>query len=285
MTTAILQYASTRSFSVFRTLATPLLLSLSVGFGASAQGLAQDCADIKAANPAATDGTYVIAPGGNPFFVHCHDMAGTPREYLTLANTGGGFNYSLWGAEVLALPTGNVVTHYTRIRIDPATLLVNTGDQTFSASVGFDCCIGPTPIVSMPYAHAASCAGTIDDGNANVDLTGLPFVVDDTFTVRGFTPTGSANGTLLPFDGAATAIQSQVVNLTGGGFCGGIGPSINGGSPIAVVGFELQLAYAGNPGIGKDTCKSGGWQSFGVFKNQGDCVSFFASRGRNGPAR
>ena len=84
MTTAILQYASTRSFSVFRTLATPLLLSLSVGFGASAQGLAQDCADIKAANPAATDGTYVIAPGGNPFFVHCHDMAGTPREYLTL---------------------------------------------------------------------------------------------------------------------------------------------------------------------------------------------------------
>ena len=74
------------------------------------------------------------------------------------------------------------------------------------------------------------------------------------------------------------------MNLTGGGFCGGIGPSINGGTPIAVVGFELQLAYAGNPGIGKDTCKSRGWQSFGVFKNQGDCVSFFASRNRNDPA-
>ena len=24
----------------------------------------------------------------------------------------------------------------------------------------------------------------------------------------------------------------------------------------------------------KDQCKNGGWQSFGLFKNQGDCVSF-----------
>jgi hypothetical protein len=35
----------------------------------------------------------------------------------------------------------------------------------------------------------------------------------------------------------------------------------------------------------KDQCKKGGWRSFGsVFKNQGDCVSFVATRGRNTPA-
>jgi hypothetical protein len=34
----------------------------------------------------------------------------------------------------------------------------------------------------------------------------------------------------------------------------------------------------------KDQCKNGGWQSFGAFKNQGDCVSFVASGGRNQPA-
>jgi hypothetical protein len=33
----------------------------------------------------------------------------------------------------------------------------------------------------------------------------------------------------------------------------------------------------------KDQCKDGGWQSFGVFKNQGDCVSFVASHGKNPP--
>ena len=35
---------------------------------------------------------------------------------------------------------------------------------------------------------------------------------------------------------------------------------------------------------GKDQCKDDGWQTFGVFKNQGDCVSFVATGGKNSPA-
>jgi hypothetical protein len=34
----------------------------------------------------------------------------------------------------------------------------------------------------------------------------------------------------------------------------------------------------------KDRCKDGGWRTFGVFKNQGDCVSFVATGGKNPPA-
>jgi hypothetical protein len=34
----------------------------------------------------------------------------------------------------------------------------------------------------------------------------------------------------------------------------------------------------------KEQCKHGGWRDFGVFKNQGDCVSFVATNGRNQPA-
>jgi choice-of-anchor C domain-containing protein len=34
----------------------------------------------------------------------------------------------------------------------------------------------------------------------------------------------------------------------------------------------------------KDQCKKGGWEFFGVFKNQGDCVSFVATGGKNLPA-
>jgi len=33
----------------------------------------------------------------------------------------------------------------------------------------------------------------------------------------------------------------------------------------------------------KDQCKDGGWETFGVFKNQGDCVSFVATGGKNPP--
>jgi hypothetical protein len=34
----------------------------------------------------------------------------------------------------------------------------------------------------------------------------------------------------------------------------------------------------------KEQCKNGGWRDFGVFENQGDCVSFVATGGRNLPA-
>lgn len=255
-------------------------LLASAALSTSAQGLAPDCAAIREANPAAGDGEYLIVPNLKPFQVYCHDMAGAPREYLTLANTGGAFNYALYG-NVAGGPPANVTTHYTKIRIDPATLLVNVGDQTFASSTGLDCCIGSTFVVSMPYAHASSCWGGSDPGRANVDLSGLPFVVDDIFTVRGWGPFGSVNGTPLPEDFLAAAVQSPVVNLTGGGFCGGIGPSIDGGSFNRFGGFELQLAYTGDA---KASCKQDGWRDYGAFRNQGDCVSYFASGGRNPPA-
>jgi len=34
-----------------------------------------------------------------------------------------------------------------------------------------------------------------------------------------------------------------------------------------------------------DQCRDGGWQVFKVFKNQGDCVSFVATQGKNPPAK
>lgn len=33
-----------------------------------------------------------------------------------------------------------------------------------------------------------------------------------------------------------------------------------------------------------DQCKKGGWITYGIFKNQGDCVSFVATKGKNPPA-
>jgi hypothetical protein len=46
---------------------------------------------------------------------------------------------------------------------------------------------------------------------------------------------------------------------------------------------------SGPPPVGtmptsKDQCKKDGWQTFGVFKNQGDCVSWVATTGKNPPA-
>jgi hypothetical protein len=34
----------------------------------------------------------------------------------------------------------------------------------------------------------------------------------------------------------------------------------------------------------KDQCKNGGWRNFGVFKNEGDCVSFVTTKGKSQPS-
>jgi hypothetical protein len=50
-----------------RTFSLILAMLASLALDAFAQGLAPDCAAIRAANPAAADGDYIISPGGNTF--------------------------------------------------------------------------------------------------------------------------------------------------------------------------------------------------------------------------
>src|SRR5436190_4368781 len=85
---------------------------------AQTDGLAQSCLMIKAANPSAGDGHYIIAPLGRVFVVYCHDMAADTKEYLTLVNTGGAFNYSQFGGESSHPPANTVTTHFDKVRID-----------------------------------------------------------------------------------------------------------------------------------------------------------------------
>ena len=35
----------------------------------------------------------------------------------------------------------------------------------------------------------------------------------------------------------------------------------------------------------KDQCKNNGWRNYTVFKNQGDCVSYVATKGKNPPGK
>lgn len=59
------------------------------------------------------------------------------------------------------------------------------------------------------------------------------------------------------------------------GFCAGVGSSDGIGATLIE---DVRLLPTST-----DQCKDGGWQTFGVFKNQGDCVSYVATDGRNPP--
>ncbi|MEA2617239.1 MAG: hypothetical protein QOE72_3022 [Chloroflexota bacterium] len=236
--------------------AVPLLSA--AGTGASARG-ATSCAAIRAADPTAGDGDYTVRVAGASIPVYCHDMAGgNPLDYIDLVQTGGAHNFSQYTAGG-ASPGTSVVTRYTKLRIDllhpasfqPLTFRVNIADETFSTSTGQLChsspqpCSGPTLVKAMPYAVAFDCVspGSMS-GVANLDLTGTVFEAVNTFTLQTFEGAGS------------TAYTPQVVNLTGGGYCGWNAPAVtynpHDTNPLqdANGGYDLQLRLY-LPGLGQ----------------------------------
>jgi hypothetical protein len=66
---------------------------------------------------------------------------------------------------------------------------------------------------------------------------------------------------------------------TGTSTCAPLGVAIS----LDVISGDVVVTDAKPLPTSKDQCKNGGWKSFGVFKNQGDCVSFVATRGKNRP--
>lgn len=192
------------------------------------------CAAVRRADRAAADGTYTLYLNGRaayPMDVYCHDMAGNPREYLTLPNSGGGANYAL-----ISHPAGALVTHYQKLRFDPATLAVDAGDHTFATFAGevpgYDVlppeAAADYAVAVSEYGRAQGCStGTAvaPPGAANIDLRGTPFIVaaDVTF---------AATGTAIEAPLIDVSADRRVVNLAVSGRC----------AQVAAVG-GVRLAY------------------------------------------
>jgi hypothetical protein len=194
------------------------------------------CLDIRSSNPNAGDGNYVLNIGhdpAKPWTAFCYHMATSPAEYLTLQNTSASANFSQYTAGG-AVSGSNVRTSYRKVRIDPATLLVDISDQTFSTSSG-QLIHGGEAVTSMPFGVAMSCDDS-PSGVGNIDLTGTPFeVAADEFLVGGADSSGSA----------VYSSNNRVVNLSGGGYCGWICASPATFNPFNDAGdFQLALTYA-----------------------------------------
>jgi hypothetical protein len=212
-----------------------------------------NCAQVKAQHPAAADGEFTIQLAGllgALIPVYCADLAGSPAEYLSLPRTGSGVNFAQYTAGG-ASPGTNVVTQYRKLRFDPVPVSliplrfrVNIADQRFATSTGQLChssSASPCPagqlVTSMPYGVAFDCLGAGSTaGVANLDLTGTLFGVVDTFVSRTFPP-GPGGG--------ATFVNPQVVNVTGGGFCGWTAPADLFNPSNTNAGWDLRLNLLG----------------------------------------
>jgi hypothetical protein len=215
-----------------------LVITFTLGVATPAEAhVPSTCAEIHALAPFAPDGDYVLV-GATVLKVYCHDMAGTPREYVSLVNTGPDRNFSQYTAGVASRGT-NVRTNYTKVRIDPATLLVDIGDTTFATSTGsLTHSSSGTVVTSMPYGEAMSCT-TRPDGVGNIDLRGTALRVVDPFIVRGFP---------RPQGGATVSADGQVVDLASGAYCGWVSAAPEGPPYNTTPGdFRLDLACTPAP--------------------------------------
>lgn len=136
---------------------------------------------------------------------------------------------------------------------------------------------------SFTLANAAQCQG----GSPRFDVV----TTNGTFFLgcNNVTPTTNANGTVTYTFTAATlsAGGNQVPFPTGTITAVDVLIDVQGTADVSdiTVNGVLQEPAPSTP-TSKDACKNGGWQTFSnpSFKNQGDCVSFVATKGKNPPS-
>lgn len=198
----------------------------------------ESCAEAQShGQPANADTTlYANGSASSPWTAYCNGS----NEYLTVSAASNFGQYAAGGASAGTTRT----TNYARIRVYPFTLLVDINDETFAKSTG-----GPLThsssdqtVTSMPFAVAMDCVdNNSHTGQAEIDLTGTPFVVTSAWVDKG------NNGS-----GAATSMSNgAIVMITGGGFCGwdqpsGYVPTGYQGNPFNPVGVgsNVSLMYA-----------------------------------------
>jgi hypothetical protein len=129
---------------------------------------------------------------------------------------------------------------------------------------------------SFTLASASECQGGSPRFNV-VTTTGLFFL-----GCNNVTPTVNANGTVTYTFTAATIAAAGLPFPTGTIEAISILIDVQGTANVTniTVNGELQVPTTQ---AAKDQCKNGGWQDFTspAFKNQGDCVSFFATGEKN----
>ncbi len=116
-----------------------------------------------------------------------------------------------------------------------------------------------------------------------------------TFAVSCLGVSGDRATVVVPFSLGPPAPAGIVIQIEDHGAVGdGVGWSVVSalpttcpppdGVPANEEGTGDVTVIDASPLPSKDACKNGGWRSYGVFKNQGDCVSFVATGRKNRPS-
>jgi Beta-propeller repeat len=218
-------------------------------------------------------GTGIAVDGGGSAYVM--GQTGSPEFPITpgAAQTTHAGNWDAFVTELDASGSGLVFSTYLGgsevefggdIALDGAGSVYVTGQTT---STDF-----PTTAGAAQTTHAQG----FDAFVTKLDATGSGLVYS---TYLGGIDTD--RGLDIAVDAAGSAY------VTGQTHSGDF-PTTAGAAQTTLAGFSdafvAKIEFAVPLPTSTDQCRNGGWKTFGVFKNQGDCVSFVASKGKNPPS-
>ena len=158
---------------------------------------------------------------------------------------------------------------------DPVTVTIDATDDSAAEA-------GSAPgTFTVTRTGATTAALTV-----NYTISGSATNGSDYASVSGSVTiaAGATSATVMvtPIDDAIDENNETVVLTLAAGTGYAIGGANN--DTVTIADNDGPTTTPGNRPTAKDQCKQGGWETFGVFKNQGDCVSWFATGGKNPPA-
>ncbi len=206
----------------------------------------------------------------------------TPAYAATTMTPFGGATVNTDGTATLVSDLSNTVTtddsSGVGLSIPSGMLFSNLNTLSTTYNTTDDGCIGNSPRFQI---HLLTSSGTKT----------LPVNLGPTCGT-GDQASGNLIGTTAtPFDltalgGSATATYADALALAGSDTVQGIQLIVDGGAGLT---DQEQTVIVSNPMVGfsvasaKDQCKDNGFTKFSnpIFKNQGQCVAYFASGGKN----
>jgi hypothetical protein len=252
-----------------------------------------------------TAGAQTTSSGGFDVFVAKLNATGTALGYSTYLGSGG----DAWGIAVDRAGSAHVTgaTESTFLPTTPGAVQPSHGGFVD----GFVMKLDATGSVRL---YSTYLGGGIWDsgGDIAVDGVGSAYVMGSTESTNLPTTSGAVQTTLANrLDAFVTKLNSTGTALVYSTYLGGSsddygqGLAVDGAGAAYVTGLTFSTDFPTTSGAAQtihaggweafvakiatlptsiDECKNGGWKTFGVFKNQGDCVSFVVTKGRNPPS-
>lgn len=194
---------------------------------------------------------------------------------------------------------------------------VGSGAAATTTTIDFETVTGPSLFCPPALSPLTIGVATFTGGTVLTATANLPADQTSVYGTASFcTSTGYSNALTITFsrpvsnfsvlvlNGNTVTVSYTVADDAGGTVTKSLVSNVNSGAdtfslpddgitsvtiglttPSALYDFFIDdVKFTAFP-ITTAECKSGGWEAYGVFKNQGDCVSYVATQGKNDPGQ